>query len=40
MKKVILVIAWLASLLVVGDLTARYTMKGQLMAFGVELDKT
>ncbi len=40
MKKVILVIAWLASLLVVGDLTARYAMKGQLMAFGVELDKT
>ena len=33
MKKVFLVIAWLASLLVVGELTARYAMKGTRVAY-------
>jgi hypothetical protein len=38
-KKLLLAIVWLASLLVVGELTARYAMKGQLLALGFELDK-
>ena len=33
MKKVFLIIAWLASLLVVGELTARYAMKGTRVAY-------
>lgn len=33
MKKVFLAIAWLASLLVVGELSARYAMKGTRIAY-------